>query len=202
MKTSINLKPCVKSTRNTLEKQQKMTQHLSLLSVFLILFVASSSSISAKVVEVNVINKEASKPSNCSYLLNSKPGGANGVDLIHLAEYILDVLDHNMTDTYKLIIQLQSGDNPTIINYYDCCSLDFFNVDTATIRLVDAKLDFQVKHYQAMAKDTADVMKCLLECSNSLKENETSPLLAKYVDHLQQGVQVLQIITKYLIAGK
>jgi len=179
-----------------------MTQYSSLLLVFLILFVASFNSISATVVDVDVICKESSNPSYCSYLLKSKPGGAKGVDLVNLAEYILDVLDHNMQNTYKLITQLQSGDNITIINYYIRCSTDLISSDTATVRLVAAKLDFQVKHYEAMAKDTADVMKYLLECSNSLKQNPTSPLLAKYVDHLQQGVQVLQIITKYLIAGK
>jgi hypothetical protein len=49
-----------------------------------------------------------------------------------------------------------------------------------------------------MAKHTAEIMSFILECSDSLHKNKTSPLLAKYVDVLRQVTQVIQIVVKYL----
>jgi len=67
-------------------------QYSFLLLVLFILYVDvdSSKSISTIIVEVNVICKKASNPSYCLNLLNSKPGGAKGVDLVHLAYYTID----------------------------------------------------------------------------------------------------------------
>ncbi|RHN50644.1 putative pectinesterase inhibitor domain-containing protein [Medicago truncatula] len=93
-----------------------MRQNSSLLLVLLILCVASSNSISAKVVDVDIICKEASNPSYCSNLLNSKPGGAKGVDLVDLARYTIDVLNNNSSDTLNLIHNLvRSAENDTIV---------------------------------------------------------------------------------------
>jgi len=95
-----------------------MTQYSSLFLVFLILCVAFSNSISTKVVDVDVICKEASNQSYCSNILNSKPGGAKGVDLVHLAQYTIDVLNNNWTHTYDLIISLvKRAENATVANY-------------------------------------------------------------------------------------
>ena len=69
-------------------------------------------------------------------------------------------------------------------------------------RLADAQVDLFYEKYPAVAKDSADVMKYILDCSNSLKQNETSPLLSNYVDDIRLGAQVLQIISKYLNLGK
>jgi len=53
-----------------------------------------------------------------------------------------------------------------------------------------------------MAKTITDVKQYLFDCIDSLHKIKTNPLLPKYVDVLQQGNQVLQIITKYLNLGK
>ncbi|RHN52129.1 putative pectinesterase inhibitor domain-containing protein [Medicago truncatula] len=176
-----------------------MRQYSSLLLGLFILHVVSSKSISTKVVEVKVICKEAPNPSYCLNLLNSKPGRVKGVDLVNLAEYTIDVLNDNWTNTFNLLNKLiQSAENDTVTNYYYRCSLDLFNLDSVSSRLGDVQLNLELGKYSAMAKDSADIMQYLLECIDSLHKHETSPLLAKYVDDLRQGDQVLQIIIKYL----
>ncbi|KEH25075.1 hypothetical protein MTR_6g015420 [Medicago truncatula] len=143
-----------------------MSQDSSLLLVLFVLCVTSSNSISAKVIDVDVICKEASNQSYCSNLLNSKPGGAKA-------------------------------------NYYYRCSLDLLsNGGSVSTKVGDAQVDLYYKRYAAMAKESADIMKYILECIDSLHKHETSPLLAKYVENLRQGAQVFQIITKYLNLGK
>ncbi|WJX29731.1 hypothetical protein P8452_18338 [Trifolium repens] len=70
-----------------------MTQYSSLLLVLLILCVASSKSISSsKVVDVDVICKEAPNPRYCSNLLNSKSGGA---------KYVIDIAINAERDLYS-----------------------------------------------------------------------------------------------------
>jgi len=181
-----------------------MRQNSFLLLVLLILCFASSNSISAKVVDVDIICKEASNQSYCSNLLNSKPGGAKGVDLVDLARYTIDVLNDNTSDTLNLIISLiQSAENSTVANYYFRCDIDLLNHgDSVISSLTDAQVSLYFRKYPAMARESADIMKYILECIDSLHEHETSPLLAKYVENLQQGAQVFQIITKYLNLGK
>ncbi|KEH25473.1 plant invertase/pectin methylesterase inhibitor [Medicago truncatula] len=177
-----------------------MRQNSSLLLVLLILCVASSNSISAKVVDVDIICKEASNPSYCSNLLNSKPGGAKGVDLVDLARYTIDVLNNNSSDTLNLIHNLvRSAENDTVANYYYRCDIDLLNhADSVTSSLTDAQVSLSFRKYPAMAKDSADIMKYILECIDSLHKHKTSPLLATYVENLRQSAQVFQIITKYL----
>ena len=94
-----------------------MSQYFSLFLVLFILCVASSNSISAKVVDVDVICKEASNPSFCSNLLNSKQGGAKGVDLVDLAQYTIDVLNDNSTRVFDLMKNLMDiAENDTVEN--------------------------------------------------------------------------------------
>ncbi|XP_058767034.1 uncharacterized protein LOC131640670 [Vicia villosa] len=76
-----------------------MGHYCSLLLVLFFLCVASSNSISTKVIEVDIICKGASNPSYCSNLLNSKPGGAKGVSLVDLAQYTIDVLNGNWVNS-------------------------------------------------------------------------------------------------------
>ncbi|KEH25490.1 hypothetical protein MTR_6g024175 [Medicago truncatula] len=84
----------------------------------------------------------AENPSYCSNLLNSKPVGAKGVDLV------------------------ESAENDTVANYYYRCSLDILsNGGSVSTRLGDAQVELYYKRYPAMAKESADVMKYILECA-------------------------------------
>ncbi|KAL5080626.1 hypothetical protein RYX36_009047 [Vicia faba] len=178
-------------------------RQLSLLLVLLLVGVASTNSASNKVVEVDVICKEASNPLFCANILNSNPGGAKGVDLVDLAIYTIDVFDYNSSNTKSLIHKLidQSGGNVTEINYYHRCAVDFDSTHGITAMLIFASTHLNHGHYSAMVKDTTNIMKKILECSHSLHKNKTSPLLAKSVDVLRLVGQVLQIISKYLNHG-
>jgi len=180
-----------------------MSQYFSLLLVLFILCVASSNSISAKVVDVDIICKEASNPTYCSNLLNSKSRGAKGVDLVDLAQYTIDVLNDNSSRANDLMKNLMDiAENDTVASYYYRCDTDFFDTDSFLISLRDAESNLHIGKYPAMAKESADIMQYLLDCIRSLHQHETSTLLAKYVDDLRQGAQVLQIISKYLNLGK
>ena len=179
-----------------------MSQYFSILLVLFILYVASSNSFSAKVVDVDIICKEASNPSYCSNLLNSKPGGAKGVDLVHLAQYTIDVLNNNWTHTYDLIRDMtEIAENDTVAGYYDRCADDFMNYSIDT-RLSDAESNLHIGKYPAMAKESVDIIRYALDCIRNLRQHDTSPLLRQYVQNFQQAAQVFQIITKYLNLGK
>ncbi|XP_058776343.1 uncharacterized protein LOC131650654 [Vicia villosa] len=180
-----------------------MNQYMSFLLSLLLLCVASSNSISNKVVEVDVICKEASNPSYCSNLLNSKPGGAKDASLVDFADYMIDGLIDNSTNTDMLISILidKIGDNYTEINYYYRCKVNILSVDGIIARLVIAEKDLTLKHYPAMIKGIRDVMDKILQCRDSLRQHKTSPLVAQNVDVLQQSGQVLQIISKYINRG-
>jgi len=177
-----------------------MSQYYVLL-VFVILCFSSSNSISSKVVDVDVICKEASNPSYCSNLLNSKPGGAKNVDLVDLAQFTIGVVKDNLYTAYKLVIKLQSDKNVTVRNYYTRCAIDLDGKDSAAGRLLGAKIDLELKNYPGMAKEIGFVMQHINDCIDSLHKNDTSPILAKDVDILGQSGEVIQIISKYLTLG-
>ncbi|XP_058776364.1 uncharacterized protein LOC131650680 [Vicia villosa] len=179
-----------------------MNHYSSLLLVLLLVYVSSSNSISNNVIEVDVICKEASNPSYCSNILNSKPGGAKGVSLVDLADYIIDALIENSTNTDRLITKLiYQMDNDTEINYYSQCKSNLISSDGVTVKLIHASFDLTNKRYPAMVKNIDDVMEYILECIDSLHQHKTSPLVARVVDDYRQSVQVLQIIAKYLNYG-
>ncbi|AES75110.2 hypothetical protein MTR_6g025560 [Medicago truncatula] len=176
-----------------------MSQYSSLLLVLLILCVASSNSVSAKVVDVDVICRESSDHSYCSNLLNSK----RGVDLVNLAQYTIDVLNNNWTHAYDLIRDMtEIAENDTVAGYYDRCATDFSDTNSIAISLRDAKSNLNIGMYPAMVKESVDIIHYLLDCIRDLRKHDTSPLLRKYVANFQQGAQVFQIITKYLNLGK
>ncbi|AES87657.1 hypothetical protein MTR_4g031690 [Medicago truncatula] len=134
--------------------------------------------VSTKVVEVNVICKEASNPSYCLNLLNSKPGGAKGVvDLVHLAYYTIDVLNNNCTNTFNLLNELVKS-----ANYYQICSDELSGPESVRSRIGDAKFNLDRINYY-VAGDSEDITFQVNECFISLpQDKKTSPLLAKYLD--------------------
>lgn len=162
--------------------------------VLFILYVNVDSSVSTKVVEVNVICKEASNPSYCINLLNSKPKGAKGVDLVHLAYYTIAVLNNNCTNTVNLLSELVKS-----ANYYQICSDELSGLDSVRSRIGDAKFNLDRINYYSVAGDSEDIKFHVNECFISLpQDKKTSLLLTKYLDVIRQGGQVLQIIAKYL----
>jgi pectinesterase inhibitor-like protein len=174
-----------------------MTQYSSLLLVLLVLCNASSKSISSAKVDVDVICTQAQNPTYCSNLLNSKPGGAKGVDLVDLAQYTLNMLDSNLAKTQRVIAKLENAYNDNVLQYYYPCTRDAIDI---AIRIGDAEKDLYSKQYSSMAKHTAEIMPFIRECGDILHKNKTgySPLVAKFVDVLRQVAQVIQTIVNYL----
>jgi len=67
-------------------------------------------------------------------LLNSKPGGAKGIDLVHLAYYTIDMLNNNTTNTINLLSELVKS-----ANFYQICLDDISGPDSVRSRIGDAK---------------------------------------------------------------
>jgi pectinesterase inhibitor-like protein len=178
-----------------------MTQYTSLLFVIL-LCVASSNS--TKVVEVDVICKEALKPSFCSQLLNSKPGGAKGVDLVNLAQYTMDVLHANLTNSVDMFEELirHTNNNKTKNHYYNCVQDLGPYGHGALAMLRDAEFYLKRGGYTHVAGFAAGIMQDILNCINDdRKQYHDNSLVSNYVKDTRQVGQVLEIISKYLNLG-
>lgn len=179
-----------------------MSHYSFFLLVLFLAYVSSSNSILNKVVEVDIICKESSDSLYCTNILNSKPGGAKGVSLVDLTDYIMDSLIANSTNTDRLITKLiYQIDNITEINYYVQCKSNFVSAYGVTVKLIHASMDLTNMQYPSMVKNIDDVMEYILQCIDSLHQHKTSALLARVVDDYRQSVQVLQIMAKYLIHG-
>ena len=71
------------------------------------------------------------------------------------------------------------------------------NDNSIFFSLRDAESNLHIGKYLAMTKDSTDIIQYLLDCIRSLHQHEDITLIAKHVDDLRQGAQVLQIITKF-----
>ncbi|KAL5080623.1 hypothetical protein RYX36_009044, partial [Vicia faba] len=77
-----------------------------------------------KIVPVNMICERVKNPSFCSNLLYSK----SGADLITLAQYTIDVVRANMTNTVNLINTLiASSHSLNALSHYKLCLKVFVN---------------------------------------------------------------------------
>ncbi|MED6189817.1 hypothetical protein PIB30_099745 [Stylosanthes scabra] len=70
-------------------------------------------------------------------LLNSKPGGAKGADIDFLAQYTIEVLRSNLTNTVNLLKSLtaNSSDHTLVNVYYGC--LGNLNVGDGALGEID-----------------------------------------------------------------
>jgi len=88
-------------------------------------------------------------------------------------------------------------------NYYQVCSDELSGIESVSSRIGDAKYNLDGVKYYSVAGDSEDIMFHVKNCFISLPQDKnTSLILAKYLDVLRQGGQVLQIIAKYLNHGK
>ncbi|KAJ1397025.1 Pectinesterase inhibitor domain [Sesbania bispinosa] len=177
-----------------------MVRFSPLVLVFLLLVI--SSSYEAKVVEVNVICKQTRNPSFCSSLLNSKPGGA---DLVSLAQYTIDVVHSNVTNTITLIKSLiaQSANDSKASAHYKQC-LEFFSSDEGALSSVeDTEERLKAGDYDGVNLGAAAVSTYVDDCVSG--EGPSDPpypdrsLLPKYADVIDQVVQIILIISNLLL---
>ncbi|KAL5080627.1 hypothetical protein RYX36_009048 [Vicia faba] len=185
-----------------------MNHYFFFLLVILVLCVASSNS--TKVVEVNDICKESFQESFCSKLLKSRPGGAKGVDLVNLAQYTIDVVRANLTNTLTLLHKLiPESSTVKAKKHYDTCLLDLGPVGTsASVHLNDADSSFKRGDYKNMAASTALLVQNILHCRNDRKDyyyyydyGSDKALFTNYVEVVLQTSKILDIIATYLNLG-
>ncbi|KAI5388965.1 hypothetical protein KIW84_074571 [Lathyrus oleraceus] len=146
---------------NRIETNFKMIRF----SFFVVIFLVSvTSSYTIKVVDVDAICKQTNDVSFCTNLLNSKPGGV-GQDLVSLAQYTLDVVRSNTTNTIILIQRLiaQTGrDVEAQIPYKKC--LTYFKDIIHTIHYFGDML--KIREYDEMFHSADRITSYIDYCLN------------------------------------
>ncbi|OIW20163.1 hypothetical protein TanjilG_02965 [Lupinus angustifolius] len=175
---------------------------LSSLVLLFFLFVASSSA--SKVVDVKVICAQVQDPKLCLSVLNSKPGGAKGADLVTLAQYTINVARVKATNTVNLINILiaKSGSDPKAKEHYKIC-LTHFNKDEGALNDIDYVQELLKKgDYFGVGTAASAVLTDVDDCLTG-EDPEDPPYpdksnLPQYADVVQKIVEILLIISKYL----
>jgi pectinesterase inhibitor-like protein len=177
--------------------------NFSFILVVFLLF-ATSGYYSVKFVDVDTICKNATNPSFCSTLLNSKPGGGSG-DLVNLAEYTLSVVQTNVTNTIDQIKELikQSGSNFAARTHYEACLGNFGDEIGALDAIEAAQGALKMGKYKFAHDEANDISFFMFLCisGNSPSDppfHDTS-LLPKYVDIVDQIAKITVLILNYLI---
>ncbi|CAK8533100.1 unnamed protein product [Lathyrus sativus] len=166
-------------------------------SFLLVLFLCATSSYAAKVVPVNVICQKAKNPSFCSNLLNSK----SGADLITLAQYTIDVVRTDMSNTVKLINTLIANPGSVkALNHYKFCLKEFVNDGGALFVLENVQRVLKEGNYQLMNVGANDIMTDINNCINDPGFQDTSSLPKSAGDALQAD-QIIQTLSSFLLSN-
>ncbi|CAL0322699.1 unnamed protein product [Lupinus luteus] len=169
--------------------------------VLLSLLLATLSSAS-KVVDVNTICAQTRDPSFCSQILNSKHGGANGVDLVSLAQYTIGVARVKATNTVKLINTLiaKSGSDPRAKSHYSACLTHFNNNKGALKHLDNIQHTLKMRDYYGVFQATTvvivDVEDCIIKDDPNYFDKSN---LQQSADNFDRVLDIILTISKYLI---
>nr|KYP48225.1 hypothetical protein KK1_030109 [Cajanus cajan] len=146
-----------------------------------------------KVVDVKTICAKTKNPSFCSKLLNSMPGGVSGADFNSIMKYTFDVMHGNVTNTIELINKLIAKGNLDVSTK--------FHLEFCLGSFISAKNDveytrefFYSKDYGSVGfalDDTTHLSKACLAFPPRYKD---SSLLPKYVEVLEQVIQIIGVI--------
>ncbi|CAL0313693.1 unnamed protein product [Lupinus luteus] len=166
---------------------------------------ATSASRASKVVDVQVICAQARDPKLCSSVLNSKPGGAKGVDLVTLAQYTINVARVKATKTVTLVNSLivKSGGHPKAKSHYQTC-LTHFNKDEGALSDINYVQELLKKgDYFGVGTAASAVITNIDDCITG-EDPEDPPYpdksnLPQYADVVQKVVDIILIISNYLI---
>ncbi|KAK7290998.1 hypothetical protein RIF29_05827 [Crotalaria pallida] len=178
----------------------------SLTSCFVLMFLLfAASSNSSKVVDVSTICKETDNPSLCSNILNSKPGGAKGADLITLAQYTIDIVRGNLTNTISLIKTLiaKSGKDPTAKAHYEECLVHFSEEEGALGDINHTHELLMEGDYFGVKTSASAVIADMEYCISG--EDPEDPIypdkskLPQYAHSIEQVVSIILVIPNYLM---
>ncbi|KAF1882933.1 hypothetical protein Lal_00003115 [Lupinus albus] len=139
----------------------------SLISCLLLTFLLfAESTFASKVVDVNLICKEVQNPSFCSNILNSKPGGAKGADLLSHANYTIEVVLGNITNTINLIKSLiaHSGNDPQAKSHYEECLVLFGGENGSLGEIMDTQKHLKDGDYYGVITAATSVIANIEYC--------------------------------------
>ncbi|KAK7258744.1 hypothetical protein RIF29_24328 [Crotalaria pallida] len=176
---------------------------ISSLVLVLLLFVVFSHA--TKVVEVPVICNQTENPPFCTNFLNSIPGGATGKDLVSIAQYTIDVVRENITNSIKLIKSLisQNASDPKKKKHYQLC-LDIFE-ETARDDLEETQESLKMRNYfdlnTAAGAIAFSVDLCITNASMTPGDPpyQDSSLLPKYADVIEKVIDITLVISNILL---
>ncbi|CAL0322555.1 unnamed protein product [Lupinus luteus] len=156
----------------------------------------------SKVVDVNDICNQVRDPSLCSSILNSKPGGAKGADLISLAQYTIGVGRAKAIDTINLINTLitKSGSDPNAKNHYKSC-LKHFSKEEGALNVIDyVEESLKKGDYLNMSAASRAIMIDIDDCiSGEDTPYDDKSELPRYTDNVEKVAHIIVIISTYLI---
>ncbi|KAK7290996.1 hypothetical protein RIF29_05825 [Crotalaria pallida] len=167
-------------------------------------FAASSHASNNAVMDVNIICKQTQNPSLCSNILNSKPGGAKGADLITLAQYTIDIVRGNLTNTISLIKTLiaQSGKDPKAKAHYEECLVHFGEEEGALGDINQTQELLKKGDYVGVNSAASAVISDVEDCISG--EDPDDPAypdkskLPQYADVVSKVADIILVISKYL----
>lgn len=162
---------------------------------FLVCF---TSSYASKEVNVQAICTKSKNPSFCDTLLKSKPGGVGG-DLGSLAEYTIDVIRTNVSNTINVITKLikESDSDPIKQKQYKNC-LSLFGMEQGALGEVEEALQMLKKSdYNGINMHMTAVMTNANECLGDSEDSSTQIYLelSKNVGVVDQIAQIILIIS-------
>ena len=173
-------------------------------AVVLVFLLFDASSYATKVVEVNTICNRTTNPSFCSNILNSRPGGAIGADLVTLAQYTIDVVRANVTNTINLIKSLiANASDPKAKDHYQIC-LTYFGYEEGALGEVDyTEQMLKERDFQGVDVAAAGVISCVEDCisgdSPSDPPYHDPSLLPKYADFVEKVADIICVISTFLM---
>ncbi|KAL2335176.1 hypothetical protein Fmac_016389 [Flemingia macrophylla] len=171
-------------------------------SMVLVFLLFAASSYATQGVELDSICKQAENPTFCLNLLNSKPGGVAGADLVDLANYALDVARANITTTTKLIKRLirRNVNDTEARDHYRLCLNQIHKGALNKVEFTQMTLnsgDYQSLNVAASGIRTHIELCIDGESPSDTPYNDTS-LLPTYANVISQVVDIILIISNNL----
>ncbi|CAL0322705.1 unnamed protein product [Lupinus luteus] len=171
-------------------------------SIVLLSLLLARPSSATKVVQVNIICAQTRDPSFCSDILNSKPGGAKGVDLVSLAQYTIGVARFNATKTVELLNMLvaRKGSDPRAKSHYSTCLTHFDKYRGALKHLYYVQQVLRNGDYFSLLKAATllivDVEDCITGDDYGYFDMS---ILPQYADVFEKVADIILTVSKFLI---
>ncbi|XLR28618.1 hypothetical protein S83_056518 [Arachis hypogaea] len=168
----------------------------------------------AKIVTVEEICKNPNPAyaltfAYCSNLLNSIPGGAKGANVDSLAQYTLEVLQSNLTNTVNLLKSLiaNSSTSPDLLDVYHMCLNNLDDIggrgQGALAEIERIKNGLKEHVYSLFISGLTDTLIYLQNCMSvdhgtPNREFHDPSLLPQYTGDIQKVIGILEAMSVYL----